>query len=386
MQKIKFHLKNIKTIYDIIALYELTLNNQHQELSYEIIKNSVINDLEDSNVTIKTKDNLSLIDILKRELSCISDISDSVEYTDVNKLYSIILNNDKISSIYKEKFNIVNMFPLDVIKDIILSNVSYEEKLNIINDVLEKYDYRTFEKFIRRLPHKLVAELFKINKSEQYNGYTMYNLLCNLINKQKYEEAVSLTEYFDANNEDYCFNLNSKKVSLVGLLGTKKVKIKLIKDLYENKTYMNLSNNIRNNNDIEILSNLNYNNVISFISLSNFNLTLEKINILVHIAANYYKLQGEDPKSPIWYDILSKKDSYYALLFNQRLKILKIQIDTEKQEEKLKQENLRKLLVTTLVRVKEKANSKLEGENPKFKKILQRELTINDLELNKKSN
>ena len=390
MTDVKINLKNIKTIYDIIALYELnSLSNQNKTISYEIIKNSVIKDLEDEDVTISYKSEMNLMEMLKKEFKIINtklldDISNCPEYKDIYKYYLISLNDNVTLKLEKEKFNLVTMFPsLDLIKDIMLSNVSFNVKLNILSDILKIYDFRIFEKFIRKLPQDLISKIFETNENK---SYIIFNLLSFLIDNNKYEEVVSLADYFDANNEIYCFDLDNKKVSLVGLLAQKGVNIKLIKELYDNESYMNLSFNIRNNNDTIILSNLDYNHIKNFISSPNFVLTDEKINILAKKASDFYMLEGKDFESDIWYNLLLDKDIEYANLFKEKLEKLKNQVDTQKEKEKTKQENLRKLLTTTLIKVKEKVDDQFENESPKFKKILQRELTIKDLELNKKNN
>lgn len=409
-EEIRVFKKNENACYDMLALYYSLLNQEY--VPYSIIFNlaeKLISDLEDKEVSIKLKEDKDVFYIM-------SDINKKYHET-INKYKNIYECKERCRNFYTSyrgditRKDFINYYKycdkidFDLIKILVetsmhsiiemflVSNIPFEKRMNIFSDsLISSIEYGndfelSFELFTK-------CKIIELRDSFDFNS----ELASSIINNRKFDRIPYLQSYFNLNSKDisysYRSNDESLKISLVGIVGYYDKSINNIIDLYESDSYMDLSKEIRTNNDLVILENIKEENISDFISLSHFEVTDEKIDTLVNKIISFYEVDEEEFKQlskkyldkwslAILYKAKNKAEYKEMLEYVKKLEEKVKSKINEIEKERQKLEGYRSLFAVALKELNNKIEERYQKQYSESPKKLRQVLTVEDLNSNK---
>lgn len=415
--------KNFNALCDILSLYELKLQDKYDnKLGNNLIEN-IIQDFKDPEVTIKFRYNKTIEEVVNY-----IEIQYATLYRKLKKNKEFI--NRELNPTEKEKFVEENLRRLvsklgtkqfdifdmsnNFINELLKSDILIEKKLELFSELLREcvieddrrlylFKHLYFQMYSKSSDYvKAIKDVVDAFNNGLCHVYNVTLLLEDLLSKEKYDEISNLQELFDFNKVEKTYEQNNSKneiinVSIVGELFVKTNQLKNIKSIYESDSYMTLSTEIRDNNDIVILNNVYISEILEFIKFKNFNLTEEKINILANRFFEYYKdtnfnrivldLYFSEWKNAILEKASNEEEKKEMTEFiNQFNNKIQSEIDNYMQLENERRRNeLLKRLLSTFKLMSEKAQNEINSRDTKDKQVLERALTLKNFEVNKKS-
>ncbi len=313
-EEIRIFKKNEEATYDMLALYELLLQDIYVHSLIGItLTEKVIHDLEDPEVTIPFR--------AKYIAEFLSPLTD--------KLYEILRKYEKIeecttlcsdfcasykeriaakdfsSILYRKDYDTFNLMqqllsssPAFVYK-FLVSEISLQTRLEMFAFVLGAYSYRNFRFFVEgpkqdylskeeynKYPEK-IQEILALFNNNECKLCKVKDLINHLLKEGEYETIRCLQNYgidFNGCYWNYCSekepNLNNKTISTVGALFNYERSLSSIQVLYEAESYLKVDRSIRDNDDKLILHYLSSSEICDFIKWPHFEITEEKIRFL----------------------------------------------------------------------------------------------------------
>lgn len=313
-EEIRIFKKNEEAAYDILALYQLLLENIHVHSLVGItLTEKVIHDLEDPEVTFPLK-----ADTFPAFLRYFDDYFYTIlrKYKDIeeckqcwgsfNTSYKNIISKKDISSLFYRS----QMIEFNFIKDLLnrspqflykflVSEIPFTTRLNMFAYALGSYKQDGLRNFLGGVDKTYLSEeeynkicikipeILKAFNENQCKFLEVEDLIESLLLNKQFGYIKQLKDFgINFNQCRWEWNLRAtsksdrKILSIVGILMDYKQSLSYIKDFYEDASYLEIDKEIRNNDDFILLSTLGIEDIHSFIKFSNFELTEEKVRFL----------------------------------------------------------------------------------------------------------
>ena len=338
---INIYLKNKKVFYEILSLLQLLRSEKYIEKTIEInIIDSLIKDLEDENITVLYKDdkvmNLfsniekqynNLLKKYKKNKECIKVLEDYEERYKLKTAYTDFWEE------INQKYNIVQeLLPKSYywVKEMLVSDINFDTRYEMFKDMMIESINTDPTNIIEILTHDdnlnrtlVIIQEFRIKELlERYNydESSRKKLLKELLTEENYKYIKMLNKNGIDLNNLYGHFYNDMEVSTISKIFYETGEICI--DLYEDPRYLNIPEEIRNNNDIYILKTIELERINELIKLNNFIITEEKYDIILERLSNFKDDEKiEDIKKQLLETISNKEVSdevnvLYLLLTN----------------------------------------------------------------------
>lgn len=311
-EEIRIFKKNEEATYDILALYELLLQNQniHNLIGITLVE-KVIHDLEDPEIHVTYKgDSFShLLRTLEDEYHGILKKYEGYEECQECSKQFVLSYKENIfygnfsSDKRNQRFNLIqellNQSPQFVYK-FLVSEIPASTRLDMFSYVLGCYQLSQFYYFLEGPKEEYLSSSERsVSARKMQEILDDFNMgKCRICNKKMLIEHLLKDNRVDYIMElqDYGIDFNSctwqfpyeKDITLstVGVLFYREQSIASFRGFYEATTYLKVDKKVRENNDLLILGGLSMSELPIFIRLSHFEMTVEKLEVLISSVMN----------------------------------------------------------------------------------------------------